>query len=646
MKLALSKYPGGKSMQLKYLYNVFDWAECNTLIDVCAGMGSVALNAIGRFDKVIVNDKDSYINNVWTHFIDESLFLQLKTLILNTNYDMDTYWKARNIYCKGYKSFSNLDIAWATIVSHRMSRNAMPCNMFQQAGRLRGGQNECINAWESYQKSLDAIHDATKKVELWKEDICDIVNVVNDKKTLLYCVHPNQKARTENERMIKISSLKVGDKLFGDREVLNISSKDYDGWMYKIWLTGQLDPILLTEDHYVLATDGNYNKRQDTRSFEKIFNSKKNKKVCNLKEKDYMFIPLGGKENRYSGILNNPDFYKILGYFTAEGHTVWQNPAKKKQKVAYSSVFSFNITETDTLAKDVYDCVKRVFGKKSVIAKHSPHKTVTSVRINSKKISQIIRKYIKGVSINKRLTSKIMIAPKYLQMELLKCWLKGDGGIFDYGRNRIRITGTSSSYKLIRQMMTISYRLGLKPNLKKRKSRSTFSKRNPNHTKEFTTYDLIFSLHDAKKLGYNVETKRKDVSYKKEFNGHIMTPIKKIKKYRYVGKVYDIKVSKDSLFACPYALVHNCDVPYMMETRVCKLYRTEMTDNKHKKFLKACRDSDAKIVISGRPTELYNYMLYDWQCDIRKINNNMSHRKGPARVKTPECVWTNFKWIP
>lgn len=272
--IALSKYPGGKSYQLKYLYEIFKWAECSTFIDACAGMGSVSLNLPkDLFIKIIVNDKDSYINNLWGHFYNDHKFNRLHTKLLNTKYDLETYWKARKVYCGGYKNSSKLDIAWATVVSHRMSRNAMPCNMFQQAGRLRGGQNECVNAWQSYQKSLAKIHEAVKLVEIWNEDACDIIGGTDDPNTLIYL-----------------------------------------------------------------------------------------------------------------------------------------------------------------------------------------------------------------------------------------------------------------------------------------------------------------------------------------------------------------------------------DVPYPFNTRVCKMYRTEMSDSKHSKLLGLCRESKSKIVISGRPNEVYEYMLHDWQCDVRAINNNMSHRKGPARTKTPEAVWTNFNW--
>lgn len=191
MNLSLTKYCGGKFYQKSYLYNIFDWSECNTFIDGCSGAGVISLNlSKKRFSKVIANDKDSYINNMWKAFQCPIRFKLLKDRLMNTSYSLESYWEARKTWCGGYKAYDIDEIAWATVVSHRMSRNAIVCSAFQKAGRLRGGQNECVNAWQSYQKSLDKIHEAIKPIEIWCEDICDIITVINDSNTLLYLDPP------------------------------------------------------------------------------------------------------------------------------------------------------------------------------------------------------------------------------------------------------------------------------------------------------------------------------------------------------------------------------------------------------------------------------------------------------------------------
>lgn len=173
--LSLSKYPGSQANHLKYLYNILDYVDSHTFIDACAGMGSVSLNLPeDKFRRIIVNDFDPYIHNVWVHFQKPELFRLLEEKLLETEYNLENHWKAKHIYAYGARH-TKLDLAWAVIVSHRFSRSAMPKNVFQIAGRMRGGQNECINAWQSYQKRLPTLHKATQRVEIWRKDIIKIL---------------------------------------------------------------------------------------------------------------------------------------------------------------------------------------------------------------------------------------------------------------------------------------------------------------------------------------------------------------------------------------------------------------------------------------------------------------------------------------
>ena len=206
--LALSKYCGAKSYQLKYLYNIFEQSECNIFVDACSGMGSVCLNLPSKlFTKVIANDKDMSINNLWTHFKDPVLFSLLKAELENTEYNLDNHWKAKHIYAY-YKKHTLLQFAWATIVCHRFSRNAMPKNVFQRAGRLRGGQNECINAWQNYVKNLDTIHNAAKKVDIERLDVKQILKKYRRDKVLFYIDPPYP----FDTRKVKMYRTEMSDK--------------------------------------------------------------------------------------------------------------------------------------------------------------------------------------------------------------------------------------------------------------------------------------------------------------------------------------------------------------------------------------------------------------------------------------------------
>jgi DNA adenine methylase len=205
--LALSKYCGAKSYHLKYLYNIFEQSECNIFVDACSGMGSVSLNLPkGKYHRIIANDIDHSINNVWTHFKDPVLFSLLQNKLINTSYDLENHWAAKHIYAYPNRN-TLLDFAWATIVCHRFSRNAMPKNVFQRAGRMRGGQNECINAWQNYIKNLGRLHEATQRIEIEKLDVKAILKKYRQNKVLFYIDVPYP----FNTRKVKMYRTEMSD---------------------------------------------------------------------------------------------------------------------------------------------------------------------------------------------------------------------------------------------------------------------------------------------------------------------------------------------------------------------------------------------------------------------------------------------------
>lgn len=84
----------------------------------------------------------------------------------------------------------------------------------------------------------------------------------------------------------------------------------------------------------------------------------------------------------------------------------------------------------------------------------------------------------------------------------------------------------------------------------------------------------------------------------------------------------------------PEMLVY-CDPPYLKKTRVkLDLYRHEMTDREHKRFLLAARALPCMVVVSGYPSALYSEYLADWHLDTRQVIT----RGGTMRT---ECLWTN-----
>lgn len=78
------------------------------------------------------------------------------------------------------------------------------------------------------------------------------------------------------------------------------------------------------------------------------------------------------------------------------------------------------------------------------------------------------------------------------------------------------------------------------------------------------------------------------------------------------------------------------DPPYLLSVRTAKQYKCEMDDIDHKELLETLLKSQAKIMISGYTTELYDTMLGSW-----KRKELVSHAEmGSPRT---EVIWMNYE---
>ena len=86
----------------------------------------------------------------------------------------------------------------------------------------------------------------------------------------------------------------------------------------------------------------------------------------------------------------------------------------------------------------------------------------------------------------------------------------------------------------------------------------------------------------------------------------------------------------------PEALIY-CDPPYVRSTRKSgRLYSCEMTDDEHQELLEIITHSQAKIVISGYESDLYNSYLKYWNkftTEVHTTSSDVAH----------EVIWTNFQ---
>jgi nitrogenase moFe cofactor biosynthesis protein nifE len=77
------------------------------------------------------------------------------------------------------------------------------------------------------------------------------------------------------------------------------------------------------------------------------------------------------------------------------------------------------------------------------------------------------------------------------------------------------------------------------------------------------------------------------------------------------------------------------DPPYVLSTRTRKQYLVEMEDKDHEELLDVLSNSDAKILLSGYDSNLYNKRLTNWE----RIEFSATAEKGLPRT---EILWVNF----
>lgn len=79
-----------------------------------------------------------------------------------------------------------------------------------------------------------------------------------------------------------------------------------------------------------------------------------------------------------------------------------------------------------------------------------------------------------------------------------------------------------------------------------------------------------------------------------------------------------------------------CDPPYLHSTRTSnKRYNYEYTKEQHISLITLLKDINAKVILSGYPSELYNYLLNDWNTKEFQVMT-----RGGVRT---EKLWFNYE---
>lgn len=478
-------------------------------------------------------------------------------------------------------------------------------------------------------------------------DFQDVINEVDSERTFFYCLSENTLVRTNDERLISIKDIKDGDLIFPNRLVKKSMHRHHIGDMVNIKIQGMPDLLSVTREHQVLSIPKRTSShKQEYRKNEDLWSSRSLVKAENLQIGDYLLVPLGGLETNISWKWENvskkhglrrqdvnfnelcqEELFRFLGYYTAEGHI------QRVNGNAAGVLLSFGAHEIDTWIKDCVSCIEKVFGMTPEV-KLGEHPGVAQIKIWSSSIAEFIEKYISGKSANtKCLAADLLTAPTKLQKELLIGWLRGDGGMYYDVRNKSKLTGTTASKVLARNMFSIALRCGLRPSWKVRRN----------------NIDVYFSSsEDISSLGWKTQAKTLKTT-RRIINGHMLVRIKNVTIEKYDGYVYDLDVDGDDLFAAPYVLVHNCDPPYFNREHLYSFNEFSRAD--HERVANVIKAAKGRSLLSYyRYPELEEWFpkdRYTW--DQKEFNsivltNSETYGTTKAKTNTEVIVGVNYNF--
>ena len=449
--------------------------------------------------------------------------------------------------------------------------------------------------------------------------------------SVIYCLHPSSPVRLADERIVPIKDIEVGAKLFGGRTVIHAVNHHHSGEMLSVKVQGLPDEIRVTPEHVIVRVPKRTHKRQETRSDAQLWNAREEVQAESLQVGDYMLIPVGGDERPVAwgwrndsavhGVRREATFspsrllFRLLGYYAAEGHL------QRDGFHLNEAILSFGTHELETWVKDAAECCQAAFGFEPRIRPGPSSDSVRQVVIGSRSVAEFFNRLVPGVATNKAIHPDLMTAPLADQRELLLGWLRGDGGIELASRGRAKLLGTSHSETLARQMFQIALRLGLRPSFK---------------TRAGGAFDVYFSTVDAVSLGY-LDMPKRVCATRRIINGHILARVKSVSRHPYIGPVCDITVDGDGLFAAPFALVHNCDPPYLQKQAT---YTHDFDDAAHVRLAAAlCRFRHTRVVVSYYAHERLAELYPGWRVVPVAVPKNLAVRAGAEPA--PEVLLIN-----
>jgi len=456
--------------------------------------------------------------------------------------------------------------------------------------------------------AIHSIPETRTVIEIGGQDSKIIIlenGVVVDFAMNLICLKGNTKITTNPiYTSTPIKEIKIGQKVLTHtgkfKPVEQVFERKYQGEMIKIE-TSNLKKLDITPQHSILGL-----KREDIKCYQSY--SRDNIAICkppeerscnkrctkyknfswnpkfipaeDLREGDFIATPLPleiQKNNsvsidyslvktepkifrpfkRINKFIFKPDLLRLLGYYLAEGN-IQYNRARWNKKIKYPCgvTFVFNINEQNYVG-DIKNIISQNFRNLNVTVEKIPRRHTLTISIYSKALAEFI-KYLCGSGVNKKkLSPELLNLEPSLQKEILKGFFRGDGQVRIRNKNTPgfekkgnRYVAATVSEDLAHQLYWLLLRNKTKCTLYKRSDKTKGGK-----------YAYIISIYgkELNKLEDKILVNPQKQGYKSFiYKNWFFEPIKKIKKYKFNGMVYNLNVKDDHSYVANLVGAGNC----------------------------------------------------------------------------------------
>ena len=385
------------------------------------------------------------------------------------------------------------------------------------------------------------------------------------------CVTAGTHINTENG-FVSVEEIEVGDRVlthYGNhKEVYNTQTREYNGDLYQITCYGNsVETLSITEEHPILAVRKEAHDKEVKTEWiipkdlgkGDFLITPIDRNVIEQDERTFSILKGNGKHGFKEISLKlktDKDFFRLIGYYLAEGCTIGEH---------YVS-FTFNVGERSYI-EDVKILLERYFDKSSL--EYKPYNNGISIVLCSTIVARFFKSNFGNSAKTKHIPKWIEFEATEKQKELIKGYWRGDGS-FSYEvykggtQRRFRINTISKTLAL--QVKRILLRLDIFASLNR------WIKSGNRHDSYAVVIEGSY-LHsfgnligfDFSSIPYSIEYGNQKlvidnlVSYVKIIGDYALSPIKEIK----ITKVKDLDVFNFSVkdnesYVANSIAVHNC----------------------------------------------------------------------------------------